>query len=530
MSDQAGGPNGSVETLEEEASTDISPAARLLAWVDRRRWWLFALIALLHAAAYNGQWRVSPDSALYAELGRNIAEHQGFTYHGEPHTWVEPGLPYVIGYSFRWFGQNNFNPLMLAMLACSFAALVLTYRLFKLNAGRQIAALVTVMLGLNETFFRYGFHLFTDMPFLVAVLVFLLGYEWIVIGRRSVIPWMFIAGATLFMVAFRPAVITFVGAVGLTCAWHVIRGPGRIRHIVIGVVVLASFFSFKRFLDPRRDAARAAGGDTQRELLLKSLVGERLGFAVKRMATEYVPMLLEETTPEAIIGMQLGPGISSVVALGILASGLILARKRLLWGAWIAATVAQMAFWLPRERYFLPILPLILYGLWASGNWLANRLRFNWRSAIPVAIVVLLVGPNLVYIGQFIYSQRRTPFLEHYDDGDALARIRFANRLNEEFDPDTTFIAEHGRELSYFSRRKVDDPLTARRTPPTDAELAKLRTKLAAEPWVFVVLPGKKTQDLIQRLDGEVGDLVISDGDVGVYRVRFTAPPATTRP
>ena len=96
--------------------------------------------------------------------------------------------------------------------------------------------------------------------------------------------------------------------------------------------------------------------------------------------------------------------------------------------------------------------------------------------------------------------------------------------------PDATIIAEHGRELSYFSRRRVIDPLTARRTPPTDAEYAALREKLAAEPWVFVVLPGKKSQELIERFGGEVGDARFSEGDLTVYNVRFTAPRATTQP
>lgn len=534
MADGAVGSNGDEVALPEPAVALDSPSGRLLAWVDRRRWWLFALVVLLHAAAYNGQWRVSPDSALYSELGRNIADGRGFTYHGEPHRWVEPGLPFTIGYSFRWFGYDNFHPLMIAMVTCSALALMLTYALVKLHAGRPTAALVTVMLGLSETFFRYGFHLFNDMPFLVSVLAFLLGYDLIFRDTRSIFPWLMVMCSTWFMVAFRPAYITFVGAVLLACAWHVLRGPGRLKHVVIAIVVAGSVFMFKNILDPRRGPPGVTGGGgtaNYRESMLKSLLGERLGFAAKRMVTEYVPMLLEETTPEAVFGMQLGPGVSSVVAIGVIASGLVLVRRRVLWGAWVAATLAQMAFWLPRERYFLPILPLLLYGLWASGNWLSRRLPVKWRGVVPVAVVVLLVVPNVVYIGKFIREQRREPFLAHYEKGQVLETKRLAEKLGAEFAPDATIIAEHGRELSYFSGRRVTDPLTARRTPPTDAEYAKLREQLAAEPWVFVVLPGKKTEELIQRLDGELlGTAGVSEGELTVYRAKFTVPRATTRP
>jgi hypothetical protein len=481
-------------TIIENAG-HVDPSARFLAWLDRRRWWAFALIALAMAAAYNGQWRVNPDSALYAELGRNLAEGHGFTYHGEPHNWVEPGLPYAIAFSFRHFGVDNFHPLMLAMLSCSIAALGLTYALFTLHAGRPVAVLVVILLGVSETFFRYGYHLFTDMPFLVAVVAFLVGYELIVWGRRAVIAWPLVVGSIVLMVMVRPAVISFVGAVGLACAWHVVRGPGRVRHIILGFFVLACVVGVKR-IDPRRGAA--PGGETKRETMLKSLLGERLGFTIKRTFTQHLPMMLEETTTEAVFGTRLGPGLSSVVSVGVVAAGLLLVRRRVLWAAWVAATVAQMAIWLPRERYFLPILPLLLFALWDAGTWIAKR-RPRLR-AITLVIVGLLVVPNVVYIVKFILEQRRTPFLATFDKGEKLRTIAMAKRLHDAVPPQATVIADLGRELSYYSRRKVDAPITAQRMPPTDADFERERDKLAADPDIYVILPGENTEALLRRL------------------------------
>src|SRR5687768_7006933 len=99
--------------MEETSRADAAPpdpplSARLMAWADRNRWWLFAGVALLYLAGFNGQWRVSPDSALYASLGRNLAEGRGYTYQGEHHKWVEPALPYLIAGSFRVFGPDAF--------------------------------------------------------------------------------------------------------------------------------------------------------------------------------------------------------------------------------------------------------------------------------------------------------------------------------------------------------------------------------------------------------------------------------------
>jgi hypothetical protein len=481
---------------------------------------------VLLCLAYNGQWRINPDSALFAELGRNLSEGQGFTYHGEPHNWVEPGLPYAIGFSFRHFGADNFHPLMLAMLGCTVAALALTYTLFTIHAGRQIAVLIVTLLGLCETFFRYGYHLFTDMPFLVVVLMFLIGYELIVRGKRQWIAWPLVAVCIPLMVLIRPAVITFIGAVGVACAWHVLRGPGRVRHIVLGIVVLASFFATKQ-LDPRHHA-RSETTATKREKMLENLLGERLGFAIKRTLTHHLPMMLEETTTEAIFGTRLGPGISSVVSIGIFASALLLLRRRVLWAAWVAATLAQMAIWLPRERYFVPIMPLLLLAMWDGANWLAAR--FKWGRRVPAGLVVVLVALNLLYITILIIEQRRTPFLAHYNKGEKLRIIAMAQKLHELVPPESDVIAEFGRELSYFSRRRSATPINSARIPPTSDDLAQERKRLADEPDVYVVLPGKNVETLLKQFDAEVSAPIAAAGEMTLHHVRFTAPPATTQP
>src|SRR4051794_35810591 len=188
---------------EMQTTTDVAtsdPAARPLAWLERNRHWLFLLILVLYAAAFTGRWRINPDSAIYMSLGRSLAEGKGYVYNGEHHTRYEPGLPLVIAASYRVFGEDRFAPILLFELACSIAALVLTYRLMLRHAGRPTAVLITVGFGISQTAMRYGFQVVTDTPFLVGVLAYLLAYEHLVSARAPEArrdTWRWIAWLTL---------------------------------------------------------------------------------------------------------------------------------------------------------------------------------------------------------------------------------------------------------------------------------------------------------------------------------------------
>src|SRR3954463_1600664 len=148
--------------MEESAADENHPAKRLLALVDRWRVVLFALLVVLYACSFTGRWRTNPDSAIYMSLGRNLAETGQYVYNGEHHTRYEPGLPLVIAASYRLFGEDRYAPILLFELACSFTALVLTYRLTQRHAGQPTAVLVTFGFAICETCLRYGFQIVTD--------------------------------------------------------------------------------------------------------------------------------------------------------------------------------------------------------------------------------------------------------------------------------------------------------------------------------------------------------------------------------
>jgi hypothetical protein len=475
---------------------------RSLEWLDQRRWWVFAFVGLLLLAGFNGQWRVNADSALYVELGRNLAEGEGFTYHGKPHNWVEPGLPMLIGASFRLFGTDNFYPITAAILLMGVAVLVLVYRLFCLHADRPTAVLMVLLMGVSSLFYRYHFIVFTDMPALLGVVGFLYGYEryW---QNKGYSGWVWVAVSTLVMIAFRPIGMIFVGAVGLATLWHLARGPDRLRHALLGLMVLGVVLTF-RAVDPR--LSDTAGEATFNESMAKILITEQPGFVVRRALTDFLPAITEEYVPEAMFRTGLGPGLSTAVSVAVLAAGLALFRRRPLWAIWIAVTLLQMLFWVPRARYFLPLMPLLLFGCVLGLQALpalVARYRSSWEPAARWAVAGLIgfyLGINVVYCLLFAFEQRRTPFLEAYDRGRKVEIIRWAEYLSQVVPDGAEVIADEiARELSYFGRIRAVGPLTARYVAVSERDLQRERERLSGQA-VYVVLPGRRTSELMEHL------------------------------
>jgi hypothetical protein len=320
------------------------------------------------------------------------------------------------------------------------------------------------------------------------------------------------------MVAFRPTALTFVGAVGLACAWHLWRGPNRVRHVVIGLLTLAAFLSFRQ-VDPRRSAP---GAEVKREQRLKALLTEQRSYFVPRIAREAFNFV-EEVVPKAVFATEFAPGVDTAISLAVMASVVPLLRRRVLWGAWCVGTFAQCMVWLPRERYLLPILPLVLYGMWLGVVWLSRRPRLSPAAskavvAVPVAAFVVL---NLALDVHLLGEQRRVGVDGRTGavDAESAATLEMARqiaRVVDEGDAEALGFATDHDELSYFSRRRVDGTPWSGRWPPTEKELAEAVARGRAAPRVYVVLPDGKGQtdvtDFIDRLGMRAGPALATVG------------------
>jgi len=546
-----------------------APLQRNLARVDAHRRVLMAGLVVLYVASFNGQWRVSADSALYAALGRSLVEGGGYTYQGDHHTWAEPGLPWLIAAGFRAAGVGTFWPTMVVMLLLAGAALALTYRLFNRRDGRAVAVGVVLLVGVCETFYRYAYHLFTDMPFLVGVLLALNGYDVAVVGRgdrrhRPVPGWFMFATGAALMVALRPVAVTFFASVVAAAAWGAYRGRGRGwgRHAVALAVIGAVVFSF-RFVDPRRIAPTGAADPaavTYPEAQLKLLV-ENLAFTAKRAVTEHVPKLLEESTPEAVFGLKLAPGLNTILSIAVLAAGVWLVRVEPLWGVYVAATVAQQVIFPPRERYFLPVLPLLLYGGLRLGAWMLRPSQTAAGPARPggltavrrgaaVALGGLFLVANVAYDVAMIAEQRRVPFLPNLDRGQYWPWVKLGEHVDDVVgEHDLVLVPEESRVVHYFSRRRTAEPVVPEDDRPRQKKVVEeFNQDVATARRLWVVLPvreprpgsGEEHRTRLLRQYVEIGGYKVEDSiyrtgdgrwDVTLHPlVRQAAPvPATAR-
>jgi hypothetical protein len=464
--------------------------ARVLAWVDRHRRVLLTVVVLLYVAAFNGQWRPEPDSALYLAVGRNLAEGRGYTYHGAPHSLVFPGLPLLFAGVFKAFGGHNLVAPHAVMLAVAFAALALTYRLFLLHAGRPTAVLMTLLVGVSRTFFQYGYELLSDLPFLLTVLAFLCGYEAILhrcranepltapgteprgsaagpINRRpSPFDWFLLIGGLAGAVVTRPAMVALILAVAGTVAWSLARGRFRWGGVLILLGVVAAGVTFY-LLDPRRHAVgqpgvAAVGGGYEAVLQDKG----RLLHVLHRAVAENLWRIFHPTVAEAVFGMDLGVSVNPWVSAILLAAGaVVLFRTHVLWGMLLLATLAMMGVEV-HVRYLLFVLPLMLYALWRALVWVNHRLPRARGEVVFACVFGLLLATNVTRVAGFIAGQRKPHVLQTYKRGKFAALDALAAAVRQHVEPGGWLLVQPrlGRILTYKSGRYAVEPVVSAAT------------------------------------------------------------------
>lgn len=460
-------PAPTARPVVDRVAGQVGPTTqRLLEGFDRHRWWLLAAVALLYAAGFNGRWRIGPDSALHLIIARSLAAGEGFDSPGHYQGQVHPGLACLLAGPFGVFGSDTLWPAHVTMLVIALTTLGLTYALLKLHAGRPTAVLATSLLAGTETFYRYAFHLLTDMPFLTGTVLCLLGFERLESENRSRWPgFVMIVAGTLWMAAFRAVVLTVVAAMLVALVWWIIRSRRRWSYVAIAALILVSLL-LARALDPRLTRLADLSLD---ERTLHRLIEQE---PVHRALTKNLPQLLNEAASEAAFGVDLGPVASVPVSLIVLAAGIALMRRRVLWGLLVLAFTAQWLLFVVADRYFLAILPLLVFGWWqaAAAN---SRLPAPTTAWLPTTALVLWLAPNLVMIGAFIVEQRSGPFYSTYERGKYVHLVEMATWLKAQSPPDALVIssANPSRELAFLSHRAVKK---AQRIDDADRRRSKL--------------------------------------------------------
>lgn len=459
-------------------STQLSPQARppyrsavhLLQLADRYRWYVLAAIVAIYAAGFNGQWQVEPDSALYLSIARNLALGNGYVYHGQVAHLAYPGWPWMLALTFKIFGVGVVWPAHVVMLLFALAAIALTYRLFLLHDSRPVAVIIAAMVAATQGFYLYAFQLRNDMPFLAGVMAVLAGYEGLlrpVVGRaplRKLIDWSLLTVGLIVAIVMRPMMIPLMGVLIIAGIWTFLRSALLHRPAISGragiavIITLAAVCLFI-LLDPRHTAGHLVLGGYEQDMAEIFTHEARFIDTLSDTWHIYIPQITR-SLPTICFGIELGRYSGNIVAtLLLLILSLALWRRRALWGMWIAATFAVLLFTLPRDRYFLEILPLLAYAWWRFIAALNHRFRPLWGNLLFCTLLTLWVGPNIVRVAGAIINQHQQPFLQHYHDGDMAGLARFASEIPSHVPPGAKIIADRGlgRVLTYLCSHEVLD-------------------------------------------------------------------------
>jgi hypothetical protein len=419
--------------------------ARLLWWLDRTRYLWFAGLVLLYLAGSTGVWRITPDSALHLIYADSVHHGRGMVDFAGQSAKVAPGLAYTVA---AVGGQPGWATAMV-MLVFAFACLLLTYRLILLNADRPTAVLITILLGTNRLFYEHAMGLLTELPFMAGLLILLIGHERRVkqYGPIWLAFTLIVTGLTL-MTAYRSVGVVVALAYVLA---EIIRLSLRSYQrrsglMVVAIGLAAAVVAWFVFPAVRTDTG----------LFFGAVRGEN----ATTLGTN-LWQLLTESINEAILGQDLHPVVAIPVSLLVIAFGLSLARVRLLWAALVGVFAVQWLVFQPADRYVLPLLPVLLVGVWQLLITLSSRFPKAMRDTAFSTLIILLIGANLVGIVRTIGQQREEIFLAEYRDGQYLPVVEAGRWIDGNLPDDAYLWTTHRIDavLSWHCRRPVlQDP------------------------------------------------------------------------
>ncbi len=485
----------------------------LLTWSDRYRRWVMLAILGIYLAGFNAQWRLEPDSALYLSVGQNLANGRGYTFQGKPHRLAYPGLPVLFAGTFKVTStlsrSRTLVPALVLMLLIGLATLALTYRLFLLSSGRPTAVIVTAGVAMSRVFYRYNFELLSDLPFLLGVMSFLVGYE-AVFHRRGIeatgsgpcpasrwrwMDWSLLVAGLIIAIAMRPAMWALVFAVIAATAWSLLgngrRSPkwGQLL-ICLGVIGAVALFYVR---DPRhaeRHPGQPAGPGYAEEDDMFNLRGDKLASMARRAAT-HVPALVDAVT-KASFGLQTPWGSEWPLGVTIIVLGAGLLFHRPLWGMLVVMTVLMVLLVKPLDRYFLPVAPLLVFAWWRFCLWVNRSLPTRWGNKVFALLFILGAFTNGAKVFGFMFEQRASPFLLNYKEGHYASTAEAARMIAAHTPPSaaadsprTTWVLvapKMARIVTFLSGRYAIEPEEHRDLDPDRQPLFVLEPSGSVEP------------------------------------------------
>ena len=186
----------------------------------------------------------------------------------------------------------------------------------------------------------------------------------------------------------------------------------------------------------------------------------------------------------------------------VIALGLGLFRQRVLWGLWFTALLLIIFLVLPLDRYFLPVIPLLVFAWWNLLVWINRALPKPWGNLAFAFCFCFAIGMNASKVGGIIMQQRSRPFLAHYDRGQYVAVPAMVAEIGNRVGDDGVVLIKppYAHITEFLSRRRVVNGFAM--TPQS-----------LAGHHVYVVEPTDADIDgLLQRAKRVVGPAVWQSG------------------
>jgi hypothetical protein len=437
----------------------------------RSGWVVAAALAALLVLSYSGRWRAGRDSALYREVGHELAIGDGFTFRGEREQLIHAGYPLWLAAIERTTGEDDPRAPALALLTMTVLAavsLLVVHRLVRARHGPAIALAAVALVGIDPVFLRFSSELRPDLPFLLAAMTTLLGAERLRAGPREPRAFALIGAGLAAGWLLHPACWFVAAALAIELGRE--RRTGAL--IAIAAIVIAMIA-----VDPRGGAW--FDGDYGRA------VASQLGHDPLAHLARRADLLLEQGLPGAICDGPWPPLLGVVYAVLLIAGATQLERG---WTIYVAITLGATMLVGVNPRYYLAILPLLVVGWLLAARAAAARVRPGprrvaaWCLALAPLVAAEAIGSTRIIAEQRGWSAAPDPALAPYvASAPALARATTA---------DDVILASEPRVLSYLARRRVWGLIEIPHAGDaiTPAELRRFG-------FTFVVLPDEASGD-----------------------------------
>jgi len=512
--------------MSENHDQREQPEAEPAAAARRKGWWvLAAVLLLLYAAGVNEHWRVQRDSALYVGVGRSLAEGQGYTYNGRPHTLALPAFPLIVAAVFAVFGESylalNIVTALIG-LGC-IAATWLLLRQMRAGQGDLVAALL--LLGFSRQLYSYSAQALTEVPFtLCVVLALWAGQRMLDAEGREF--WLWSLGAALLSVcatAVRPfglaLPVALVGALWLRRdgrrEWKRSLGASA---LVVGLMALALGLWIHRCAQVHQP-----GDGTY----VRALRGGDVGGTIVWMLSK-VPQLLD-ALGETVMG------VGTTAAGGVLLWVLVLVgvvrlvrQGQLAVPLFLVVYTGGVLIGQPGRRYLVPALPLILYALVIGAEMIADRLvrsTARRRRVLIVALVLVLLC-NLVRIGKIVVENRSPDFYAAVEDGRWQTYQEAAEWLKANAEPDSVVMGYEARLVHLWTRL----PVLELPYPAMPAQPEAVRELFRKGNVRYVILDRDKAASTLPvekliELHDDLAQVVYQEAGLRIFRVNADSLP-----